>query len=311
MDSPSADHEPGGKNGLKVESPAAAFWEIVGRHVAEVEAIPIEEFQRRSEKVQEYQTKLSILVDQLIEQKNQPDPEVWHALGAAYRGGNGAHKNRGEAIRWFRRAAEAGHAKAMMSLGSALRYPDHWCEGAEAESLEWARKAAELGSTSGMNSLGFAYREGTGVPCDPQQAVAWFIKAVEAGDGHSLVYAGAVYARQLASPGEAEKCYLRAAEAGYKESFFELAMLYDDRTSPLHDPVEAVKWFKIVAEQKDGSRPRALLALARHCRDGIGTAQDLKTAREWLTRLLAVASPKADEYREATSLLAEIEGDLL
>jgi TPR repeat protein len=311
MDTPSADHEPGEANGLNAESPAAAFWETLGRHRVEMEAIPIEELQRRREKVQAYHTKLSILVDQLIEQKNQPDPEAWHALGAAYRVGNGAHKNRGEAIRWFRRAAEAGHTKAMMSLGSSLCYPDHWCEGAEAEALEWARKAAELGSTSGMNSLGFAYRDGMGVPCDPQQAVAWFIKAVEAGDGHSLVHTGRVYARQLAVPSEAIKWYLRAAEAGYKDSFFELAMLYEDRTSPVHDSVEAVKWFNAVAEQTGGSRSRAMLALARHCRDGIGTAQDLKMAREWLTRLLAVASPKADEYREATSLLAEIEGDLL
>lgn len=311
MDSPSADHEPGEKNGLKVESPATAFWETLGRHRVEMEAIPIEELQRRREKAQEYQTKLSIIVDQLIEQKNQPDPEVWYALGAAYRNGNGAQKNRDEAIRWFRRAAEAGHTKAMMSLGSALRYPDHWREGAEAEALEWARKAAELGCTSGMNSLGFAYRDGTGVSRDPQQAAAWFIKAVEAGDGHSLVYAGGVYARQLAAPSEAIKWYLRAAEAGYKDSFVELAMLYDDRTSPVYDPVEAVKWFKVVAEQSGGSRPRAMLALARRSRDGIGTAQDLKMAREWLTRLLAIASPKAVEYREATSLLAEIRGDLL
>ncbi len=311
MDTPSADNEPVAKNGLYAESPAAVFWELFGRHRVEIEAIPIEEHQRRREKIQEFQTKFSILVDQLIEQKNQPDPETWYALGAAYRSGNGAQRNRDEAIRWFRRAAEAGHTKAMMSLGSALRYPDHWREGAEAEALEWARKAAELGSSSGMISLGLAYQDGTGVPRDPQQAAAWFIKAVEAGDGHSLVYAGRVYARQLASPGEAVKCFLRAVEAGYDESFVELAILYDDRTSPVHDPAEAVKWFKIVAEETCGSRPRAMLALARHCRDGSGTAQDLKMAREWLTRLLAITSPKSAEYREATSLLAEIEGDLL
>lgn len=288
---------------------ADSYWREIDRHREAMELVPIEELQRRRECVQDHQTRLSLIVDQLLEQSRESSPEGWFTLGKAYQIGNGAQRNRREALRWLRRAAEAGHIKAMVSLALAMRQPDY--ENDQIGAVAWLRKAAELGSASGMAFLGFAYREGTGVPQDPRESVSWFIKAVEAGDSHSMVHAGRMYARYFASPTEALKWFLRAAEVGHKDSFVELAILYDQRDTPVYDPAEAVKWYKAVLETSAGSRPRAMLALSRHCRDGTGTTQDIEMAREWLRQLLQILPEKSSDRREATELLKRMEGELL
>ena len=80
--------------------------------------------------------------------------------------------------------------------------------------------------------LGFSYREGDGVPCDHAEAVRWFIKAVEAGDAHSMIHVGRMYARYLSSPAQAVGWFLRAAEAGFTESFVERADLLTRTRNP-------------------------------------------------------------------------------
>lgn len=153
--------------------------------------------------------------------QDSSDPAVWHALGDAYSKGWGTTADREQALRWFRQAANAGHAKSMVRLGNLLNRPPP--DGAPTEAIQWFRRAAELGNASGMIFLGFAYREGTGVPCDQRQAVDWFIKAVEAGDDHSMIHAGRMYSRNLQRPAEVMYWFSRAAEAGQTESQLESA----------------------------------------------------------------------------------------
>ena len=45
----------------------------------------------------------------LMEIAETSDAEVWHALGECFNGGRGTEVDREEAMRWFERAAEAGH----------------------------------------------------------------------------------------------------------------------------------------------------------------------------------------------------------
>ena len=44
------------------------------------------------------------------------DPAVWHALGNACNSRMGTERDPEQAIKWLQRAAEAGHAPAMVSL---------------------------------------------------------------------------------------------------------------------------------------------------------------------------------------------------
>ena len=49
------------------------------------------------------------------------------------------------------------------------------------EAVQWYRKAAEQGHAQAQDNLGEAYEEGLGVHQDDAQAVQWYRKAAEQG----------------------------------------------------------------------------------------------------------------------------------
>ena len=73
--------------------------------------------------------------------------------------GRGVAEDYKQAVRWYRKAAEAGNAEGMYNLGGMYLY------GRSRAGLQagphWYRKAAEAGSASGMNNLGLMYQNGT------------------------------------------------------------------------------------------------------------------------------------------------------
>jgi TPR repeat protein len=56
----------------------------------------------------------------------------------------------------------------------------------DAQAVIWFRKAAEAGDGSGMSALGDMYRDGRGgLPKDEAQAVTWYRKAAQLHDAHA------------------------------------------------------------------------------------------------------------------------------
>jgi TPR repeat protein len=83
-----------------------------------------------------------------------------------------------EALRWYRRASEAGDLKAIARLavlGAVHGLVD------PAESVRLLRRAAEAGEPEAQHNLGLALREGLGVAPDPDQATRWLTRASQAG----------------------------------------------------------------------------------------------------------------------------------
>ncbi len=94
-------------------------------------------------------------------------------------------KDYAEAVKWWRKAAEQGHALAQSALG------DMYCIGEGvpenyAEAVKWYRKAAEQGDAVGQYNLGMMYSLGSGVQKDMAQATKWIRKAAE--QGLSLIH---------------------------------------------------------------------------------------------------------------------------
>ena len=87
-----------------------------------------------------------------------------------------------EAVFWYRKAAEQGHAHAQFCLG--LSFADG--KGVPADDREaafWCRKAAEQGHPYAQFFLGLCYADGTGVPADDVQAYAWIkLASVKGGE---------------------------------------------------------------------------------------------------------------------------------
>ena len=140
-------------------------------------------------------------------------------LGAAfYFGKQGMRENKEEAIKWWKKAAEAGLLEAQYNLG-AYYHNNHLYYTA----AEWYRKAAEQGNAKAMNTLGFYYEYGEGVRQDTNEAIKWYTKAAEKGNADAMYNLGSIYMIQYDLGGkntkdEAIKWYRKAAALGNTEA---------------------------------------------------------------------------------------------
>lgn len=97
----------------------------------------------------------------------QGDPEAAYQLGELERMAGGAD---GEAaVRWYRQAAEHGHAKAALALALMFKNGDHVARDAAA-AVHWLDLAAKAGDAHAMFLLSNAYADGDGVAADPRRA---------------------------------------------------------------------------------------------------------------------------------------------
>jgi uncharacterized protein len=93
-------------------------------------------------------------------------------LGLVYLYGRGVKPDDGEAIKWFRTAADAGEPFANFHLGLAYAHGRGLIKD-EAEAAERFRRAAELGHVDAEFKFGVAHAIGEGVPQDYVQAYQW------------------------------------------------------------------------------------------------------------------------------------------
>lgn len=106
------------------------------------------------------------------------DAEEQYRLGQRYRY---EVEDYAEAARWYRLAAEQGHAGAQFSLGLIYAQGQGVTED-DTEAARWFRRAAEEGHAGAMYLLGSAYLIGRGVDRDFREAVRWYRLAAENGD---------------------------------------------------------------------------------------------------------------------------------
>jgi len=88
--------------------------------------------------------------------------------------------NHNEAVKWFKKAAEQGFAKAQYSLG-AMYAKGRGVGQNDNEAVKWLRKAADQGFAEAQYNLGAMYTNGRGVVQSDNEAVKWFKKAAEQG----------------------------------------------------------------------------------------------------------------------------------
>jgi TPR repeat protein len=142
---------------------------------------------------------------------------------AAYRQGD----VRG-AITSLRKAADAGHARAQVLLGSILDAAER-----DEEAARYLAMAAAQGDPEGTYLLAGLYSAGEGVPLDLAMARALFEQAAAAGHRESLFTIALAFAQGGLGLSEAERAsaaaavWLRsAADAGHLPSLDRLALAY-------------------------------------------------------------------------------------
>jgi TPR repeat protein len=144
------------------------------------------------------------------------ESDAQFALGQRYYEGEGVPQDFGEAVKWFRKAADLGNSKAQLMLGRCY-YASEGLEKDYSEAVNWFRKAAEQGNATAQCLLGRCYQTGVGVDADVMGAVKWYRQAAEQGDANAQLRLGECYSKGEGVPkdqAEAEKWYNKAAAQG-------------------------------------------------------------------------------------------------
>jgi TPR repeat protein len=124
------------------------------------------------------------------------DPVAQWRLGRMHYYGLGVPEEWGEAVRWYRKAAEQGHANAQYDLVFMYRWGWDRIKADRFESLKWLRKAADQGLPDAQGDLGEMYRfgeGGDGVLQNYAEALKWFRKAAEQGEARAQWRLGGMY----------------------------------------------------------------------------------------------------------------------
>ena len=112
-----------------------------------------------------------------VKQKAQAgDKDAQFRLGNAYDSGAEVPRDGAEAMKWYMRAAAAGHAEAQNSVGSGLQAEKRY-----EEARVWYERAAAQGHALATNNLAYLYDLGLGVKQDRQKGFELYSRAADLG----------------------------------------------------------------------------------------------------------------------------------
>ncbi|QQO07848.1 tetratricopeptide repeat protein [Breznakiella homolactica] len=170
---------------------------------------------------------------------------------------------------------------------------EYFQKGDDAEAVTFYQKAADLGHADAIYKLGGHYYSGSGVRRDFQKAYDLYSKAAELGNADALYQLGHIhqYARSSTNGigipfdiNTAIAFYTDAAELGHPLAQDALAALYfkggDVEGDLEQDYAQALKWYRVRAEAGD-SFGQYMVGECYYC--GHGVAQDFMAAFEWYT----------------------------
>jgi TPR repeat protein len=199
-------------------------------------------------------------------------------------------KRYGEALQWFRKAADKGIAPAMHMLGATYESGRGVAKN-YVRAIEWYRKAADKDYAPAMGSLGFMYENGRGVPKDEARAVEWYRKAADKGDSSAMNHLGHKYllGRGVAADlARAAEWYRKAADKGHPRAMVIVGFMYKEG-SPLEgvakDRAEALRWFRKSAELGDERAIKALRDMGEPIPAPVGSKPDKAAAPSGIGRL--------------------------
>lgn len=188
----------------------------------------------------------------------------------------------GDAMRWYRKAAEAGDPKAMFYLGLTLEQGLQGDADAS-DAVDWYRRAAAAEYPLAQFKLGLLHQFGQLVARDLALAREWYEKA--AGQGLADAQYNLAVLLELgeggpADPERAVSLYRKAARAGIIEAFLNLGNLYARGEEIDQDLVEALKWL-ILAKQNGLDQADSLRASILRVLNEVEHRDAQARARRW------------------------------
>jgi len=173
-------------------------------------------------------------------------------LGFMYYYGRGVPQDYAEAMKWYRKAADQGHARAQFNLGF-MYYDYKGVRQNYAEAMKWYRKAADQGHARAQFNLGFMYYYGKGVRQNYAEAIKWFRKAAEQGFAHAQNALGRMYFKGHSvrqNYAEAMKWYRKAAEQGFAHAQVNLGYMYAKGEGVPTNFIKAYVWWSLASDNE-------------------------------------------------------------
>ncbi|MBQ6827314.1 MAG: SEL1-like repeat protein, partial [Thermoguttaceae bacterium] len=231
--------------------------------------------------------------------KKASDAGVWSAiygLGNCYYFGYGVDQDYAEAVKRFRRASELGSLDATSSLGDCY-YLGKGVEQDYKEAVRLYRQAAAENHAKAMNDLGTCYELGRGVDQDYKEAFRWYKKAADLNFGWGLYYLAEYYRDGTAGEKNVPKAveyFERAAKAGILDAWHALARIYWNGDEGVKK--DALKTFRYLQEGADLGSWDAMCDLGVAYAEGLLGEKDPEKAMETWQKAAELGSGKAMYY---------------
>lgn len=221
------------------------------------------------------------------------DVEAQYHLGECYLLGHGVSYNAASAGKWLKLASDQGYAPAQVLLGNC--YKRYEIRNGKIDPIQLFQKAAEQGNDEAMFYLGECYYSGRFVELDETQAMSWYRKAAELGNGRAQNNL-AVYLHTNEDPqivAEAIMWFQKSAEQGNSFGQVNLGGCYVEGTGVEQSWEEAVKWYRKAAEQgnTDGQ-----YMLGNCLLDGKVATTDADAGLKWLTLSAKLGNPSGQYH---------------
>jgi TPR repeat protein len=167
------------------------------------------------------------------------------------------------------------------------------------EAIRWYKKAARSGSAKAQYLLALMLETGQGRPRDPQRAARWYARAAAQGHARAQLRLGWLHQTGEGVPRDtatAAALYADAASQGLHEAAFNLGSLYEQGDGVPADPARAMSLYRQAAETGMGEAQLnlGLLLAARH-----DDRSSLKEGFLWLSRAAAQGVPGAGSARDS------------
>lgn len=179
------------------------------------------------------------------------DAEDLFNYGNCFYLGLGVVQDYGQALKWFRKAANEGSSEAKNAIGDCY-YNGTGLDQDIEEAVKWYKEAAEEGSVTALTNIGECYCDGKGVPKDAVEGVRWYLKAAEQGDGRAQNFVGVHYARGDGIEKNEETAfewYKKSAATGYSWGQYNLGQSYYYGSGVKADTDKAIENYEKAAEQ--------------------------------------------------------------
>ena len=219
--------------------------------------------------------------------------------------------NKAQPASSWRKAAEAGDARAQYELGGC--YENGQGAGIDrTESVNWYRKSAQGGYAPAQFLMGYFYQEDFRLEHDPDEVIRWYRQAADQGYAKAQYNLGCYYARGQFEvfrfpPGgarvssmrgipknqvEAVKWYRKAAEQGHVAAQYVMGKTLHSGDGVPQNSAEAVVWWRKAAEQ---GHPTSQFNLGVMFFHGRGTNKDFVESAKWF-RECSMQKPRSIDF---------------